>query len=81
MGVSSAQYGSLFHHNEQNHTRIVLDIARETKKDMWEIGELLDLIRQKVEAKVTSEQVKIHAVEPSDSVTTRGSNYTASSLV
>jgi len=45
------------------------------------MGELLDLIRQEVEAREASEQVKIHAVKPSGSVTHRGSNYTASSLV
>ena len=83
MGISSTQYGSLL--IPIIMTKITpelrLRVARETKKDIWEIRELLDLIKQEVEAREASEQVKVHAMKPPSGVTNRGSNYTASSLV
>ena len=42
---------------------------------------MVDLIKQEVEAREASEQVKIHAMKPPSGVTNRGPNYTASLLV
>ena len=82
MGISSTQYGSLIPIIMSKITpEFHLRVARETKKDVWEMGELLDLIKQEVEAREASEQVKIHAMKPHSGVTNRGPNYAASSLV
>ena len=85
MGISSTQYGSLLIPIVMSKItpELRLRIARETKKDIWEMGELLELIKQEVEARESSEQVKIHVMKPQGGgVTNRGSsNYTASSLV
>jgi len=83
MGISSAQYGSLLIPIIMSKItpELRLRIARETKKDVWEMGELLDLIKQEVEVREASEQVKIHTMKSHSGVTNRGPNYTASSLV
>jgi len=85
MGISSTQYGSLLIPIVMSKIipELRLRIARETKKDIWEMGELLELIKQEVEARESSEQVKIHVMKPQGGgVTNRGSNnYTASSLI
>ena len=66
MGISSAQYGSLLIPIIMSKItpELHLRVAKETKKDVWEMGELLDFIKEEVEAREASEQVKIHAMKP-----------------
>ena len=46
-----------------NKMKLHLCIARESKKEVWE-NKLLDLIKQEVEAREASEQVKTHITRP-----------------
>jgi len=71
MEISSAQYGSLFISIVMSKItpELWLCIARETKKNVWKNGELLDLIKQEVEAREASEQVKAHAIKLPGGVT------------
>ena len=57
MGISSAQYSSLLIPIVMCKITLELHlcIAQETKKDVWEMWKLLDLIKQEVEAREASE--------------------------
>ena len=61
-----------------------LHVARESRNDVWEIGELLTLIKQEVEAREATEMVKVPAIRPMGGPHIRGNplpNCTASALV
>ena len=61
-----------------------LRIARESRSDVWEIGDLLSVIKQEVEAREATEMVKLPAVRPIGGQNTRGNlqpNSTASACV
>ena len=60
MGVSSNQYGSLFIPvimSKLPH-EIRVQVARNTAREVWDMSELLEVIRQEVEAREISEGVK-----------------------
>ena len=65
MGIHSEQYGSLLipvimyscYHQLPIDAR--LQIARNTKKDVWVIKDLLELIRKEVEARDTDEDIQM----------------------
>ena len=61
MGIHSEQYGSLLIPVIMCKLPIEvrLQIARNTKKDVWVIKDLLELIRKEVEARELSEHVKV----------------------
>ena len=73
MGINSAQYGSLLIPIIMTKLPqdLRLHIARETDKDIWEIDELMTVIKREVEAREASEFVKLH--QPKQSVSPRGS--------
>ena len=87
MGISSTQYGSLFIPIIMTKLtpELRLRIARETKKEVWEIGELLTLIKQEVEAREATEMVKVPSMKPTGMPPARGnrplSNPTANALL
>ena len=59
LGVKSDQYGSLTPViMAKLPSDIRLQIAMNARKDVWEIGELLEIIRKEVEARELSEHVK-----------------------
>ena len=86
MGISSTQYGSLLIPIIMTKLtpELRLRIARETKKEVWEIGELLTLIKQEVEAREATEMVKVPSMKPTGMLPARGnrplSNPTANAL-
>ena len=61
LGVSSDQYGSLLIPIIMSKlpNDIRLQVARKSSKDVWEIDELLQIIKNEVEARETSEGIKI----------------------
>ena len=61
MGITSAQYGSLLLPIIMTKLtpELRLRIARESRNDVWDIGELLTLIKQEVEAREATEMVKV----------------------
>ena len=86
MGITSAQYGSLLIPIIMTKLtpELRLRIARESRSDVWEIGDLLTVIKQEVEAREATEMVKVPAIRPMGGQSTRGnpqSNSTASALV
>ena len=66
MGITSAQYGSLLIPIIMTKLtpELRLHIARESRNDVWEIRELLTLIKQEVEAREATEMVKVPAMGP-----------------
>ena len=72
MGINSAQYGSLLIPIIMTKLpqELCLRIARETDKDIWEMDELMTVIKREVEAREASEFVKLH--QPKQSVSPRG---------
>jgi len=66
MGITSAQYGSMLIPiiMDKLSSELRLRIARESKRKVWEIGELLAIIKAEVEAREASELVRIHAMRP-----------------
>ena len=86
MRIMPAQYGSLLIPIIMTKltTELRLRIARESRNDVWEIGELLTLIKQEVEAREATEMVKVPAMRPTGGQHMRGNplhNSTASALV
>ena len=86
MGITSTQYGSLLIPiiMIKLTPELRLRIARESRSDIWEIGDLLSVIKQEVEAREATELVKVPAVRPTGGQNTRGDlqpNCTASALV
>lgn len=87
MGITSAQYGSMLIPiiMDKLSSELRLRIARESKRKVWEIGELLAIIKAEVEAREASELVRIHAMRPQGGTPNRmnssRSNATASALV
>ena len=86
MGITSTQYGSLLIPIIMTKLtpELQLHIARESRSDVWEIGELLSLIKQGVEAREATEMVKVPALRPTGGPHMRGNllpNPTASALV
>ena len=69
MGINFAQYGSLL--TPIIMTKLLqelrLRITRETDKDIWEIDELMTVIKREVEAREASEFVKLHQPKQSRS--------------
>lgn len=65
LGVSSTQYGSLlipvFLSKLPHEIRV--QIARNTAREVWDMSELLEVIRQEFEALEVSEGVKTNAVK------------------
>lgn len=41
-----------------------LRFARDTNKEVWEIEELMDLVKREVEAREASELVKLNSLRP-----------------
>ena len=66
LGVDSAQYGSLLIPivMAKVPSELRLRIARVTKESVWKIDELLEVIRQAVEAREVSERVKASDQKP-----------------
>ena len=86
MGITSTQYRSLLIPIIMTKLtpELRLRIARESRSDVWEIGELLSLIKQEVEAREATEMVKVPALRPPGGPHMRGNllpNLTASTLV
>ena len=65
MGINSGQYGSLL--IPVIMTRLPQDlrlcVAREVDKEVWEIDELISLLRMEVEAREATEVIKLHKVK------------------
>ena len=61
LGVKSDQYGSSLIPviMAKLSSDVRLQVARNAKKDVWEIGELLEIIRKEVEARELYEHVKV----------------------
>ena len=72
MGIRSEQYGSLL--IPIIMTRLPLElhlrIAYETDKEIWEIDELMTVIKREVEAREATEFVKLH--QPRNPANPRG---------
>ena len=87
MGITATQYGSLLIPIIMTKLtpELRLCIARESRNEVWVIGELMDLIKQEVEAREATEIVKIPATRHTGSLQIRGnhfqSNSTASALI
>ena len=81
LGVDSAQYGSLLIPIVMAKvlSELRLRIARVTKESVWKIDELLEVIRQEVEARGFSERVKVSDQRPP--TIQRNKSSTASSLL
>ena len=62
LGIQSAQYGSLLIPVIMSKfpNEICLRVAHETNKDVWDIDELLQIIRQEVETRETSEGTRVN---------------------
>ena len=74
MGITSAQYGSLLIPIIMTKLtpELRLRVARESRSDVWEIGDLLTVIKQEVEAREAIEMVKVPAIRPMGGQNTRG---------
>ena len=66
LGIGSEQYGSLLIPIIMTKLpqELRLRFARDTDKDVWEIGELMDLVKKEVEAREASELVKATSLKP-----------------
>ena len=87
MGITATQYGSLLIPIIMTKLtpELRLRIARESRNEVWVIGELMDLIKQEVEAREATEIVKVPATRHTGSLQIRDnhfrSNSTASALI
>ena len=88
LGVGADQYGSFLIPVIMSKlpVDVRLHIARVSTKDVWEIKELLEVIRREVDAREMSETMKVHDKKGTDMIhghTSKKSHpqYTASSLV
>ena len=61
LGVSSEKYGSLLIPVIMSRmpTDIALQVARKTSEDIWKIDDIMDIIRNEIEAREVSERVNI----------------------
>ena len=66
MGIKSEQYGSLLIPIIMTKLpqELRLRFARDTNKEVWEIEELMDLVKREVEAREASELVKLNSLRP-----------------
>ena len=91
LGIGSEQYGSLLIPIIMSKLTgdIRLRIARESKDDVWNLDELMEVIRTEVEAREASEVVKVNSVKssqqqsrpaPSSSMNPTASALTASNM-
>ena len=62
LGITSAQYGSLLIPVIMSKfpNKIRVRVVRQTNKDVWDINHLLQIIRQEVEARETSEETQVN---------------------
>ena len=69
MGILANQYGSFLIPvvMAKLPANVHLQIARVTTKDIWEIDELLQVLRTEVEAREISEGVKVHEMHSTTS--------------
>ena len=87
MGISSAPYGSLLIPIIMTKLtpELCLHIARETKNEVWKIGEVLTLIKQEDEAREATKMANVSSMKPSGLPPARGnppqSNPNASNLL
>ena len=65
MGIGSGQYGSLLIPVIMTKLpqELCLRVACETDKKVWEIDELISLLRKEVEAREATEMIKLHQVK------------------
>ena len=82
LGVDSKQYGSLLIPviMAKLPQEVRIQIARTTKKEIWDISEILDVILHEVEAREVSENVKINS-EPRKPPANKYPSSAASSLL
>ena len=68
LGIKAEQYGSFLIPiiMAKLPSEVRLQIARVTNKDVWEVEELLLVIRAEAEAHEISDTIKIHEVRHSD---------------
>ena len=68
LGVRAEQYGSFLIPiiMAKLPSEVRLQIARVTNKDVWEVEELLQVIKAEVEAREISDTIKVHEVRHSD---------------
>ena len=66
LGVSSSQYGSLLIPVIMSKLpqEVQIQVARNTAQEVWQMSDILDVIRQEVEAREISEGVKVNADKP-----------------
>ena len=66
LGVSSSQYGSLLIPVIMSKLpqEVRIQVARNTAREVWQMSDILDVIRQEVEARKISEGVKVNADKP-----------------
>ena len=66
LGVSSGQYGSLLIPVIMSKLpqEVQIQVARNTAQEVWQMSDILDVIRQEVEAREISEGVKVNADKP-----------------
>ena len=66
LGVSSSQYGSLLIPVIMSKLpqEVRIQVARNTAQEVWQMSDILDVIRQEVEAREISEGVKVNADKP-----------------
>ena len=62
LGITNESYGQLLIPIIMSKmlSDMRLQISRSTKKEVWDINELLELIRNEIEARETSEHVKVY---------------------
>ena len=67
LGVNSSQYGSLLIPviMAKLPQEVRMQVARNTAEDVWEISDIVDVIRKEVEAREMSEGVKINSASES----------------
>ena len=82
LGVRAEQYGSFLIPIiiAKLPSEVRLQIARVTNKDVWEVEELLQVIKAEVEAHDISDTIKVHKVRHSD-IPCRNVQHTASTLM
>ena len=60
LGITNESYGPLLIPMSKMPSDIRLQISRSMKKEVWEINELLKLIRNEIKARETSKHVKVY---------------------
>ena len=60
LGISSEKYSSLLIPLiiSRMPGEIALQVARETSEDIWQINEIMDIIRKEIEAREISERIQ-----------------------